>query len=99
MEFCDTCKRLMLPQENKFVCPKCGVEAKGNGNHIIVEKQQERDIQILERRIDILPKTQAECPKCGNNEAFYILRQTRASDEPTTMILTCTKCENHWRRY
>lgn len=99
MEFCKKCKLLMYPQGDQFVCLKCGAEADRNGNHIIVEKQQEKEIQVLEKRIDILPKTQAECLKCGNNEAFYILRQTRASDEPTTMILTCTKCNNKWRQY
>ena len=40
-----------------------------------------------------------ECPKCGNNEAYWILRQTRASDEPETRIYTCTKCHHRWRAY
>ena len=43
--------------------------------------------------------TYAECPKCGHKEAYWVLRQTRSSDEPETRIYTCTKCEHRWRVY
>ena len=29
------------------------------------------------------------CPKCGNKEAFWILRQMRGSDEPESRFYTC----------
>ena len=89
----------MLPKEGKLVCGKCGAEGKEKGSSVVVEKQQNKETVVLEKKIDILPKTRIECPKCGNKEAFWILRQTRASDEPETRIFTCTKCEHRWRQY
>ena len=40
-----------------------------------------------------------ECPKCGHYEAFWVMRQTRAADEPTTRIYRCVKCQHTWREY
>ena len=39
------------------------------------------------------------CPKCGNPEAYWVLRQTRGADEPETRIFECTKCGHKWREY
>ncbi len=99
MEFCPKCKVLMLPQGEFFVCNSCGAKKKKQGSDVVVEKQKQKETVVLEKKIDILPKTRTECPKCGNNEACWILRQTRASDEPETRIFTCTKCEHRWRQY
>ena len=99
MVFCPKCKSLMLPKGDIFVCNKCGFKKKKTGSDIVVEKQTEKEIVVLEKRIDILPKTRVECPKCGHKEAYWILRQTRSSDEPETRIYTCTKCEHRWRAY
>jgi DNA-directed RNA polymerase subunit M len=46
-----------------------------------------------------LPVDKTECPKCHHNEAYWVLRQTRAADEPETKIYRCTKCEHSWREY
>jgi len=89
----------MFPKDGKLVCGKCGTEVKVKGSSVVVEKQRQKEMVVLEKKIDILPKTRIECPKCGNKEAFWILRQTRASDEPETRIFTCTKCEYRWRQY
>ena len=97
--FCPKCKSLMLPKADDFVCSKCGYRKKKKGRSIVVEKQVEKETVFLEKQIDILPKTRTECPKCGHNEAFWVLRQTRASDEPETRIFTCTKCGHRWRAY
>ncbi len=99
MMFCPKCKSLMFPKDDIFVCNRCGYEKKKRGKSVVVEKQIEKEMIILEKRTDILPKTRVECPKCGHNEAYWVLRQTRASDEPETRIYTCTKCEHRWRVY
>ncbi len=99
MEYCPKCKCLMFPKGDKLVCQMCGAEKKKSGSSIMVEKQKMKETVVLEKKIDILPKTRVECPKCGHNEAFWILRQTRASDEPETRIYTCVKCEHRWRAY
>ena len=99
MEYCPKCKCLMFPKGDMLVCQKCGAETKKSGSAIVVEKQKMKETVVLEKKIDILPKTRVECPKCGHNEAFWVLRQTRASDEPETRIYTCVKCEHRWRAY
>ena len=97
MMFCPKCKSLMLPKEGIFVCSKCGYEKKKKGKAIVVEKQVEKETLVLEKEIDILPKTRIKCPKCEHNEASWILRQMRGSDEPESRFYTCTKCKHTWR--
>ena len=65
------------------------------------EERKEKELTVIEENEDmsVLPKTNVRCPKCGNNEAYWILLQTRAADEPETRIYTCTKCGYRWREY
>lgn len=50
-------------------------------------------------RMHTMPTAQAECPKCGNREAYWWFLQTRGGDEPTTQFYRCTKCDHTWRHY
>lgn len=96
--FCSKCKALMYPENDFFICKKCGFKVKKSGSNIVVTKQKEKELQILEDRVeDILPKIRVTCPKCGHYEARWILRQMRGSDEPETRFFTCTKCGFKWR--
>jgi len=95
---CPKCKLLMYPTKDGFVCKKCGYKRKRGEGKLYSFEREEKEIAIIEgRSIDVLPKTQVTCPKCGNNEAYWVLKQTRASDEPETKIYTCTKCGYRWR--
>ena len=95
--FCPKCKVLMYPKGNVFVCFKCGLEKKKTGSNLVVTKQTKKEVAIFEGKINVLPKTKVKCPKCGHNEAYWILRQMRGSDEPETRFFTCAKCEYKWR--
>jgi len=95
--FCSKCKGLMYPQGDFLVCKKCGNKINKTGKKLIVSKQEKKELEILEDKIDILPKTREKCPKCGHNEATWIMRQMRGSDEPETRFYTCTKCGHKWR--
>ena len=97
--FCPKCKALMFPKGDVFACQRCGYEKGKKGKNIVVSKQRQKDVVVLEGKIDLLPKTKVACPNCNNNEAFWVLRQTRSSDEPETRIFTCTKCNHTWRAY
>lgn len=46
-----------------------------------------------------LPKIEAQCDECDNDEAYYYLQQTRAADESETRFYICTECDNKWRDY
>jgi len=97
--FCPKCKALMYPQDDFMVCRKCGFKKKKKGSNIVVNKQEKKEVPIIENRDkdNILPKTKIKCPKCGNNEAYWMMRQMRSSDEPESRFYTCTKCGYKWR--
>ncbi|KYK34692.1 MAG: DNA-directed RNA polymerase subunit M [Thermoplasmatales archaeon SG8-52-3] len=97
--FCPKCKGLMYPKEDSIICKRCGYKKEKEGKTIVVTKQKEKELTVLEdgNLNNVLPKTKIKCPKCGNNEAFWILRQMRGSDEPESRFYTCTKCKNKWR--
>ncbi|MDO9538192.1 MAG: transcription factor S [Thermoplasmata archaeon] len=98
--FCKKCKALMSPSDDKWRCKKCGYVCNSTGQACIVTEQRERgEILVLDDKADILPKTRMECPKCSHMEAYWILRQTRAADEPETRIYRCVKCNQSWREY
>jgi len=97
--FCSKCKALMYPVDDFFVCKKCGFKKKKSGSNVVVTKQEKKEVTVIENKeiTNILPKTRTRCPKCENNEAFWILRQMRGSDEPESRFYTCTKCSHKWR--
>lgn len=37
------------------------------------------------------------CRKCKGNKTTYYLQQTRASDEPTTIFVSCLDCGTKWK--
>lgn len=78
----------------------CGYSA-SNMSTKISEKntKEEKKIEVIEKREETLPTSKDDCPKCGNDEAYYFIKQTRAADEPPTKFLRCTKCNHSWRDY
>ncbi|MCK4583454.1 hypothetical protein KAU18_09090 [Candidatus Bathyarchaeota archaeon] len=62
------------------------------GDKIIVIGKKERELSTM-------PKTKALCEKCGNNEAYWWMVQTRGIDESMTQFYRCTKCGHTWRDY
>lgn len=81
-------------------CNKCGLEPGAVKSRPIKTEMQVKETVILEEEHGSTePTMTVECPKCGNMQAHWILRQTRRSDEPETRILTCTKCKYRWREY
>ena len=98
MVFCPKCRALMYPKDGFFVCNKCGFKKKKASSNIVVSKQEQKDVTIVDGEEEgVLPKTRVKCSKCGNNEAFWVLRQMRGSDEPESRFYTCTKCGHRWR--
>jgi DNA-directed RNA polymerase subunit M len=100
--FCPKCKRLMRPDKPHGVwrCLSCGTKVPlGNGVEVGRSTPVVRDMPVIEGKVATLPTTQEECPKCGNSEAYWVLRQTRGADEPETRIFECTKCGHKWREY
>ena len=81
-------------------CTGCGTTLPlGVGVAVVHRTPTGRSVDVVETKTATLPKTQEVCPKCGNDEAYWVLRQTRGSDEPETRIFECTKCGHKWREY
>jgi transcription factor S len=100
--FCPNCKRLMRPDRPQGVwrCSACGTTAPlGRGVEVGKSTPQSRTVDVVDSKTVTLPKTEELCAKCGNGEAYWVLRQTRGSDEPETRIFECTKCGYKWREY
>ena len=41
-------------------------------------------------------QTQATCPSCRHDRAFFIIIQLRSADEPSTKMMKCAKCDARW---
>lgn len=109
MRFCPNCGSLLRAQRKAggmvYVCPKCGHEEASAKREATVQSisggshsRQPAIVESIEDK-DSLPKTKAICPKCGNNEAYWWMQQTRSADEATTRFFRCTKCGHVWREY
>ena len=99
--FCPTCKALALPKNGKIWCSRCQKEydVTSNKSDQCVIRGKEKEQMVVENSAPTLPKAKVECPKCKHNEAFWVLRQTRAADEPETKIYRCCECGASWREY
>ena len=88
-----------------YFCRKCGyfVKEKKVVSTLIPEKPRagEEKVRVMkaDEELEQYPKTKAICPKCGHDEAYWYLQQTRGGDEPQTKFLCCTKCKHKWREY
>ncbi len=97
----------MARRESKLICSNviCGFEREVNSNEKAVttisnpSKSKSMEPLVLDGITETLPRTKVDCPKCGHHEAFWVMRQTRAADEPTTRIYRCAKCGHTWREY
>lgn len=105
MLFCPECGTLLVPKEDGkktiLKCQNCNYSNVENEEILLHEKvEKKKKIEVVdENDIETLPKTDEECPKCGNKEAYYWSVQTRAGDEAETRFFQCTKCGHRWRDY
>lgn len=101
--FCPKCKHLMRPDKasKKWVCGACGetVKMASGAGAVAQSEPTKREMTIISEKKNQNPTAKEECPKCGNDLAYWVLRQTRGADEPETRIFECTKCGHKWREY
>jgi DNA-directed RNA polymerase subunit M len=101
MEFCDECGSMMMAEGEAWVCQneECGhSELKDDGaNYVITEGQEVSEVIESAGGDSGLPKTDADCPKCDNDRAYWYMQQIRAADESETRFYVCTECEHKWR--
>jgi DNA-directed RNA polymerase subunit M len=109
MKFCPNDRSLLLPARkgDKTVlrCPKCGYEEEvSQGVKNVYQSktavESKNPVIVVAENTVNLPKVKTRgCPKCGHDEAYFWVQQTRAADEPPTRFYRCTKCGYTWREY
>lgn len=102
MEFCPDCKSIMVPSDGMLVCRRCGkkVEMKKSESLVSKTEQKERTMTVIEdSEAAGLPTIKYKCPECGNDTAYWWLRQLRSADESEVRFFRCTKCNFTWREY
>ena len=87
-----------------LACEKCGYYEKLEKGLRIESKVSSPTTQAIKvidegEEVKTMPTIEIICPKCGNNEAYWWLLQTRSGDEPPTQFYRCTKCGYTWRQY
>lgn len=109
MDFCPKCEtRLIISNKTsgnkELACPKCGftkaVESekrRPSKGRIRTREEVVTVIDEQESKIRTLPISKIGCPKCGNQEAYWWMVQTRGADESTTQFFRCTECNYTWR--
>ncbi len=98
--FCSSCGSLIIPNNGKYLCNVCGNEEKQKGENKITAKSTGKEMVVIKETTRVEPlDSEAVCPKCNHKGAYYVLKQTRAADEPETAIYTCQSCSHRWREY
>lgn len=98
--FCDKCGSILVPdEEGTSCCPKCGCKSNESIDISDESKNVKKEVHMISKDVETLPKVKMKCKKCGNNEAYYFVAQTRSADEAPTIFYRCTKCDNRWRQY
>ncbi len=98
--FCPSCGSMMFPKDGKYVCSSCGASQDfGAKADVFTTDSKTKETSVIADNVATLPKTRIQCPECGHTEAYFVIRQTRAADEPETRIYRCCKCNHTWREY
>ncbi|MFB6311747.1 MAG: transcription factor S [Salinirussus sp.] len=102
MEFCDECGSMMTVEGDVWVCGSCGAETpreeETEQGMVTTHGQEETEVvDVSESQGEGLPTTDARCPECGNERAYWYMQQIRAADESETRFFVCTACEHKWR--
>ena len=111
--FCPKCGSIMILRvidgKKYFVCPRCGYREEAPEDAALMRVREKVRHSPKERLIVVdasavppnasLLKGVVVCPKCGHDEAYAWMQQTRAADEPPTRFYRCARCGYTWREY
>jgi transcription elongation factor S-II len=56
-----------------------------------------REKVMLDNGLDPTKGTEFKCHKCRSSKCTFYALQTRSSDEPMTLFVTCLNCGNNWK--
>ena len=105
MQFCEECGSLMHTDGEEMVCSSCGTRVAKDeevaARYTSTESQTVEDvIETTENAAkEGMPTAEVHCEECGNDRAWYTIKQTGAADEPPTRFFKCQECDYRWRGY
>lgn len=105
MQFCDDCGSMMHGDGEEMVCSGCEKRVPKDEERaaafVSTEAQTHDDvIETDENAADEgKPTAETVCEECGNDRAWYTIKQTGSADEPPTRFFKCTDCGYRWREY
>lgn len=91
---------MMHAEDELWVCVECGAKQPKDpdASYVLTENQEATEvIDASEAQERGLPTTNARCPECDNDRAYWYMQQIRAADESETRFFVCTECEHKWR--
>lgn len=111
VQFCPNCKSLMYPSADDnttWICKTCNYQSKRDlSERSVITIEARGKVDLMKGEVISSDessgsggggaRTEANCPECGHNEAYWHLIQIRAADEAPTRIYRCVKCSHTWR--
>lgn len=106
IRFCPNCDSKLRWSRKKsglsLTCPQCGYSQPVERHSFVEGTPARSQLLILNKTAESLrsmPTSQTTCPRCGNDTAYFWIRQTTELEEPSTNFLRCTKCSYTWREF
>lgn len=105
MQFCDDCGSLMHADGEEMVCSSCSArvpkDPEAAERYVSTESQTFDDVIETDETAgdEGKPTAEVHCEECGNDRAWYTIKQTGSADEPPTRFFKCTECGSRWREY
>eukprot|EP00455_Lapot_gusevi_P021779 TRINITY_DN2276_c0_g2_i1.p1 TRINITY_DN2276_c0_g2~~TRINITY_DN2276_c0_g2_i1.p1 ORF type:complete len:110 (-),score=6.78 TRINITY_DN2276_c0_g2_i1:316-645(-) len=107
MKFCPTCGNMLLAEHAdstgmRFYCQACPYIHNiynETGDLLPLRRKKVDDILGGADEWKNVDQTEATCPKCNNDRAYFMQIQIRSADEPMTSFYKCTKpeCGFRWK--
>ena len=113
VRFCPSCGSILYPMRSGgrivgFECRNCGYkvdseESAGYKFSVRIKHSPREKIIVVKEGEEAagmqLLKGSVSCPKCGHDEVYFWMMQTRSADEPMTRFYRCARCKHTWREY
>ena len=106
MQFCAECGSMMKAEDDVMICTACGERVDRDRDReaefVSTESQVDDDVIESDESANFEAKpiaSDVRCSDCGNDEAWYTIKQTASADEPPTRFFKCTECGYRWREY
>mmetsp|Transcript_13543 Transcript_13543/g.20337 ORF Transcript_13543/g.20337 Transcript_13543/m.20337 type:complete len:106 (+) Transcript_13543:35-352(+) len=103
MHFCPVCSNILLIEEGmqgmRFCCPTCPFRhniTKTYTNDVKLKRKEVDDVLGGADAWENVDRTEARCPHCLHNEAYFMQMQIRSADEPSTTFYKCVNCMKQW---